>query len=260
MAARDTVRILTLLLAAGLLRVSALSAQNGDATISTNEVQQSDEAVGTDATDALADESDAMTNSVAETNTPATPGPDGRTRRLRRQRRPRSNDTSNGSQNSSLTGTNGAPRSLDYSAFRLVAERNIFDPNRSPRSSRAPTQAKTVDSFSLVGTMSYEKGDFAFFDGSSSDYKKVLKTNDMIASYKVVAISPELVKIVSGTNLLDLKVGTQMRRRENGTWEREASPAAYTASTSSATPSEAAAPSGAESDVLKKMMQRREKE
>ena len=27
----------------------------------------------------------------------------------------------------------------------------------------------------LVGTMTYEKGTFAFFDGSSSEYRKALK-------------------------------------------------------------------------------------
>jgi hypothetical protein len=154
---------------------------------------------------------------------------------------------------------NGTPAALDYSAFRLVAERNIFDPNRSPRSSRAPTQPKTVDSFSFVGTMSYEKGDFAFFDGSSSDYKKVLKTNDVIAGYKLVAISPELVKILSGTNQLELRVGAQMRRREDGSWERAAGSAAYAASSTSSNQSDSSA-TGAESDVIKKMMQRREKE
>jgi hypothetical protein len=198
------------------------------------------------------------TNSIAETNAPAVAGPDGRTRRLRR-RRPRSSTDSGSNQVSRGSGTNGTPARLDYSAFRLVAERNIFDPNRSPRSSRAPTQPKTVDSFSLVGTMSYEKGDFAFFDGSSSDYKKVLKTNDVIAGYKLLVISPELVKIESGTNQLELRVGAQMRRREDGSWERAAGSAAYAASSTSSNQSETSA-TGAESDVIKKMMQRREKE
>ena len=105
--------------------------------------------------------------------------------------------------------------------------------------------------------MSYEKGDFAFFDGSSSDFKKVLKTNDVIAGFKIVAITPELVAISSGTNRLELKIGAQMRRGEDGRWDRGSSPVSYTASSSST----ASAPaSGAETDIIKKMMQRREKE
>ena len=253
-----TAPLLAALLVAALLQKTNLWAQTPDSQTSTNEVQQSDEtgADGAQAADALASEDMTSTNSIVETNTPAVPGPDGRTRRLRRRR---ASTVSTPNLVSRASGTNGTPAALDYSAFRLVAERNIFDPNRSPRSSRAPTQPKTVDSFSLVGTMSYEKGDFAFFDGSSSDYKKVLKTNDVIAGYKLVAISPELVKILSGTNQLELRVGAQMRRREDGSWERAAGSAAYAASSTSSNQSDSSA-TGAESDVIKKMMQRREKE
>ena len=253
-----TTRLLAALLAAALLEKADLWAQTADSQVSTNEVQQSDETGADGAADALASEDMTSTNSIAETNAPAVAGPDGRTRRLRR-RRPRASTDSGSNLVSRGSGTNGTPARLDYSAFRLVAERNIFDPNRSPRSSRAPTQPKTVDSFSLVGTMSYEKGDFAFFDGSSSDYKKVLKTNDVIAGYKLVTISPELVKIASGTNQLELRVGVQMRRREDGNWERAAGSAAYAASSTSSNQSETST-TGADNDVIKKMMQRREKE
>jgi hypothetical protein len=119
---------------------------------------------------------------------------------------------------------------------------------------------KTVEAFTLVGTMSYEKGIFAFFDGTSSDYKKVLKPNDTIAGYKVVAISADSAKLMLNTNVLELAVGNQMRRRDNGTWERSASSESYAASTTSNNSSADASSSGAESDVIKKMMMRREKE
>jgi hypothetical protein len=66
--------------------------------------------------------------------------------------------------------------------------------------------------------MSYEKGLFAFFDGTSSDYRKVLKTQDAIAGYKVMDIAPNQVKLASGTNEVTLPVGMQMRRKEEGGW------------------------------------------
>src|SRR2546425_1235805 len=51
---------------------------------------------------------------------------------------------------------------LDYSSFRIVSERNIFNPNRSSRSNRnTRTDSERrvkIESFALVGTMSYEKG------------------------------------------------------------------------------------------------------
>jgi hypothetical protein len=144
----------------------------------------------------------------------------------------------------------------------MVAERNIFDPNRFPRSNRERVQRKNVESFGLVGTMSYEKGDFAFFDGTSSDYRKVLKASDTIAGYKVLAVLPDSVKLARSTNELVLAVGTQLRRLDDGTWAMAAGAPAYEASpaVSNSTAQPAAASSGAESDIIKRMMQRREKE
>src|SRR5258708_26357979 len=80
------------------------------------------------------------------------------------------------------------PSRRDYSAFRIIAERNIFNPNRSGRSGRSAARAAegrvATPSFALVGTMGYEQGRFAFFDGSSSEYRKALEPADSIAGYK----------------------------------------------------------------------------
>src|SRR5205085_7839701 len=89
------------------------------------------------------------------------------------------------------------PGRLDFQAFKILTERNIFDPNRSsdsgPRSE--PRKAARVESFALVGTLSYEKGNFAFFDGSGSAYRKALKTGDTIAGYKIAEITAAGVKL-----------------------------------------------------------------
>jgi hypothetical protein len=170
------------------------------------------------------------------------------------------------SQTNSAAGTNR----LDYSAFKVVVDRNIFDPNRFPhRPGQGPRPApKSVDSLTLVGTMTYERGSFAFFDGTSSDYKKALKLNDVVAGHKVTNITPNSVKLATGTNELELKVGMQLRREEDGPWSLAGGPGSYTAApTSSSTSTSAmastgsdAAASAAESDIVKKLMQRREKE
>ena len=95
---------------------------------------------------------------------------------------------------------------------------------------------KSVDSLTLVGIMSYEKGTFAFFDGTSSDYKKALKLNDVIAGHKVTNITPNSVKLADGTNELELTVGMQLRREEDGPWSLAGGPGSYaTAPTSSST-------------------------
>jgi hypothetical protein len=130
------------------------------------------------------------------------------------------NDYSRGGANS-LAGTNNGSATLDYAAFKLIVDRNIFDPNRIKRRGSDPgTPPKSFDALTLRGTMSYWKGTFAFFDGTSSEYKegKALKLTDTIAGYKVADISPNSVKLASGTNQLDLSVGAQLRREEDGPW------------------------------------------
>jgi hypothetical protein len=231
-----------------------------------SDVTQAEDATAADSPQSTesAKEDEAMgTNSVAETNQTAKPGPDARARRLRRQsqNRSKSNSSANREAGSAGTETNRNPNSLEFSAFRLVTDRNIFDPNRSPRSTRPVTTPKTTESFTLVGTMSYEKGSFAFFDGTGSEYKKVLKPADTIAGYKVVAVSSDSVKLMMKTNTLELTVGARMRRHDDGSWEKINSSESYAAATTSTSASSTeAAPTGAESDVLKKMMMRREKE
>ena len=159
------------------------------------------------------------------------------------------------------------PPVADFSAFKIISDRNIFDPNRSPRRTGGPPRrAKTVESVTLVGIMSYGKGDFAFFNGTSSDYKKVLKPSDTIAGYKLASISANSVKLASGEKQVELKIGSQLRREEEGEWTLSTqseplatgSPATSASTAKSAPP--AAASDGADSEVLKRLMQRREQE
>ena len=158
-----------------------------------------------------------------------------------------------------------APAKLDYSAFKIIAERNIFNPNRSSRSgrSRAAQQRRPkADSFALVGTLSSEKGSFAFFDSTSSQYKKVLKRADTIAGYKVKEIALNHVKLESGGKEIELRVGNRMRKQEGGEW-RLAGQTESSASTNESTASADSTESISDeetNDVLTKLMQQREEE
>ncbi len=120
-----------------------------------------------------------------------------------------------------LAQATNSPSRFDYASFHIITDRNIFNPRRSARYTRTerPRQAATrTDSFALVGTMSYEKGLFAFFDGSSSDYRKVLKQDDTIAGFKVAGIEASYVKLASPTNQVELHVGMQLRHEDDGDW------------------------------------------
>lgn len=148
----------------------------------------------------------------------------------------------------------------DLSSFKIIMERNIFDPNRRSRTragvSEQPKPA-SVDSFSLVGTMSYEKGKFAFFDGTGFEYRKAAKAGDTLAGFRVKEIGPKAVKLEANGKVLDLGVGMQMRRQDAGEWQMTGRSDTY----ASAAPSDrSSASSGSESELLKRLMQQREKE
>ena len=164
-----------------------------------------------------------------------------------------------------------SPGRPDFQDFRIISERNIFNPNRSQRrersrSEREPERRTRTESVALLGTMNYDKGWFAFFDGSRSDYRKALQAGDAIAGYTVGEIAPNHVKLESTNSPpIQLRVGTQMRKQDDeGDWEirdrfetasTPTAPAA-TAGDTNTTPSSSAE----ESDIVKRLMQKREQE
>lgn len=115
------------------------------------------------------------------------------------------------------------PARFDYFSFRLISEKNIFNASRYGRTAAPPPsseerQAPRVEAFTLVGTMTYEKGPFAFFEGTSSDYRKVLSPGGTIAGCRLTEISGTRVKLEADTNHFDLRVGSQLRRENDGPW------------------------------------------
>jgi hypothetical protein len=210
---------------------------------------------------------------------------DGRQSRQNRfdRERLRSRFSRNNSGPGTNSGTNG-PASLDYAAFKVIAELNIFDPNRVP-SGPAPVRAPTAEYFTLVGTAHLDEGiyagTYAIFIGSDSKYERRLKVSDSIAGYKLTNIAADSVKLAIATNVVgadsvklagatndvELRMGMQMRREATGPWQLSAASSSAAASSSLApTPSSessgtnSAASAGGENEVLKRLMQRRAQE
>jgi hypothetical protein len=177
--------------------------------------------------------------------------------------------------------SNGVPGPTAYSAFSgFITARNIFDPSRFPRGSgpvrtyRTQQQQRSAPAFTLVGTMSYEKGMFAFFDGNQFNLRKVLYQSDSnsIAGFTVAEITTTNVTLQTADKkqTVPLKIGDVMRQEGNN-WQlagrgevfagRGAGESAAPAADSSS-PDTSTAPSPAleGNDVLKKLMQQREKE
>lgn len=183
-----------------------------------------------------------------------------------------------------LTGraqSNRVPGPQDYSAFsQFITGRNIFDPSRQPHEysnrpyhpTRRFTAAPTIQ---LVGIMSYEKGYFAFFSGNSSDLSQVVQVGGKINGNTVTDITANSV-IIEGADhksaFMNLGDGW---RQESGKWlfyksgemplaGSEAPGSGVSAGTEPAAPGSAAPvppPStGEQNDILKRLMQQREKE
>jgi hypothetical protein len=173
--------------------------------------------------------------------------------------------------------SNSVPGPADYAQFsRFITDRNIFDPDRYAHSSPGtstyrPKVSRSAPAFTLVGTMNYEKGMFAFFDGNNSDLRKVLYESDSnsIAGYTVAEITFTGVKLQSADKkqTVRLKIGDMMRQ-EGSAWRLADSGGSFesapdsTAAAESSSPDASSAPSSASApnDILKKLMQQREQE
>ena len=178
---------------------------------------------------------------------------------------------------------NGVPGPTDYGRFSsFITERNIFDPGRfshdpnRPRSVFTPRQRQNAPAFTLVGTMSYEKGMFAFFDGNQFNLRKVLYQSESnnIAGFTMTEITLTGVKLQTADKkqTVQLKIGEGMRQL-GSSWQlasgqgglfsgSNSGESAAPSSSDGSSPEAAAAPSAAieGNDVLKKLMQQREQE
>ncbi len=166
--------------------------------------------------------------------------------------------------------TNGST-GADFSLFQVIAQRNIFDPNRYPQRSEnyRPRSSRTAPAFSLVGAMSYRKGMFAFFDGTDPDYQRAVENGGKIADYTVTNITMNGVQLLAKGKAIHLTVGSAMRL-EGDEWVLgqgdEGMGMDYSSTPAeSNSPEEAPAPNlgsggGEVSDVLKHLMQLRQQE
>lgn len=161
-------------------------------------------------------------------------------------------------------GSSGNTR-REYSAFKAIAERNIFNASRSPRSNRSRGEGRrpnspAAESITLVGTLSSEKGSYAFFDGSKAEFKQVLQPGKTIAEHTVAAITNDGIQLQIRTNTIALKVGEQLRHQEDG-WRAvtRASPSTKLLPSHGEASADATSSSD-ESDVISRLMRAREQE
>jgi hypothetical protein len=116
--------------------------------------------------------------------------------------------------------------------------------------------------------MSYAKGKFAFFDGTTDDYNKVLGVGGNIAGYTVKDITQDDVTLAANGKDFKLLVGRQVRK-QNGNWQmgrpieatNDDTNVDQTEGTTSDDPSALPATANAQmSEVLKRLMAAKEQE
>jgi len=190
-------------------------------------------------------------------------------------------------------GTNASSAANSVPSYRFIAQRNIFNPNRYAGSGEGrllnPQRVAAAPGFALVGTMLYERGAFAFFDGTDSQYKKVLQASGVIADYRVAEVTSSYVKLQGttsqSTNSVVLPIGMQLKKLGEGDWQlvagtesvggssrssyrrdrngrtSEGSTSASASETSAAAATETSSGAGANANgILKRLMEQREKE
>jgi hypothetical protein len=156
---------------------------------------------------------------------------------------------------------------VPFDAFRLIADRNIFNPNRTGRRDRSSEEpAPRVDVISLVGTMNSDLGLRAFFDGSDPAFPKALHVGDSIDKFKVTQIAATSVDLERDGKGLAVRVGQQLRRPDGADWNlvgedlarRDAQ--ARTAVDAKIDPTAPPVIPANADDVTRRMMERRQKE
>jgi hypothetical protein len=161
------------------------------------------------------------------------------------------------------------PADAKYDGFRIIVERNIFNPNRIGRTrDHSDEKVPRVDTIALVGTMESDKGVVAFFDSPDAALRKTLREGQSVGEFKVEKIHPNEVELSRNGKPLTLRIAQQLRRPEGGDWSVSAAEAprpdapGATKSTS-ARPAEPAAPPAIPadaSDVVRRMMEQRMKQ
>jgi hypothetical protein len=179
-----------------------------------------------------------------------------------------------------------ADKPAGYAAYKLVWQRNIFDPQRrapeperTRRSSAPTTSAPRTPSFRLSGTMVSDDRMLAFFGGSRSEFNKVITTGGKIGDFTVKKIGAVQVELTRGDQTYQLDIGQQLTigdRVEIGTASsaslssaspQSSSPGGGVAPTSTPSGEGASTPSPSDSptsnnisDVVRKMQERRRQE
>jgi hypothetical protein len=164
-------------------------------------------------------------------------------------------------------------RKQGFDAFRLVRTRNIFDPKRNADSvlqsevaqvvrRQSPPPAAGVEYAALTGILITNEKTVAFFSGSRPEYNKVLPVKAVIAGATISKITPGSIEVQRDGKPIAIAIGETVPLDGSAP-----APAPYNQAPPPATagsnpaPSSDTSPGSSDRDsVLRRMMERRQKE
>ena len=156
----------------------------------------------------------------------------------------------------------------DFSEFRIILERNIFDPGRTPgygNAARSRERPPETERLYLKGVLIQKGAALAFFEGTKAAYNAIRTTGESIGEFKISHIHTERIIIEGEGRRIEIPVGSGLMKEEGREWELSA--ALHSSAQSIPEPKNAASTEGnapgddeAMSDIMKKMMERRQKE
>jgi hypothetical protein len=148
-----------------------------------------------------------------------------------------------------------------FEAFRIITEKNIFNPNRVGLTRATPeARPPRADEIALVGTVELGGQRVALFDSAEVAWRKNVREGETLGDFTVNRVGPEGVDLVRGEQTLTLRVAQQLRRPEGGEWSVVAAPDSPRADARGGDSSSAPAIPADASDVLKRLMRQREKQ
>ena len=161
-----------------------------------------------------------------------------------------------------------------FELYRIVADRNIFDPNRRPSQPEqlsTPEESPPPDQLALIGALVNDEGAVAFFEGSRAEYSVDVKLGETSAGLRIAEIRTDRLTLENEGRQIELPVGSGLSRLGEGEWElasvdlpSRSSSEDWTATsstqTSSRDPDNEESASGSSNDLLERMKARRQEE
>jgi hypothetical protein len=174
-----------------------------------------------------------------------------------------------------------APASApEFKDFKIILDRNVFDPSRSQRSSREERgrRVQPPDRLALMGVLIDNGKAVAFFEGSQREYNTELQRGETIDGYTITNIRTDRLIMQKGNQRIDLPVGSSLTKRSGEDWalssreaSEESSPRYGSSDKDSVTSGSIASGAqerstassvneGSSNDIMKKLMERRRQE